>query len=78
MKLKTDIENPIYRARRVHGHSREECAKKLGLAPSTIQRYESGKIFPTLETSVRLAQYCGLTIFKMAEDWNEWINNKTG
>lgn len=60
----------IRSARVARGFSQEELAEKVSLRGQTIHRYEKGRLTPSLQALVDLAQVCGVSM--------EWIATGEG
>jgi HTH-type transcriptional regulator/antitoxin HipB len=52
----------VRRARRIIGLSQRDVARLLGVAPSTVARWETGATSPDLATFARLASLAGLRL----------------
>lgn len=50
--------------RRKHGLSMDELGLHLGVAKSTLSKYENGLMMPTLDSAKRFAKYFSVTV-----DW---------
>lgn len=53
-----EIGNKIKHARILRGATLDEIAQKVGVAKSTIQRYENGKIKKNKTSRCRIDCYC--------------------
>lgn len=65
-----DLPRDLRRARRSRGHTQIDAAAALGVAPSTIARWETGTI-PTARRIPGLAEYLGVTAAFLAEHLHE-------
>lgn len=58
------------------GISQLELAKKLGLPPSTLFNYETGRAEPSISTLIKLADFYNVTIDELVGRESDTINLK--
>lgn len=58
----TETGENIHRMREDLGFTMQDAAKKIGVAPGNIGKYESGKSVPTLEKAIALSELFGVTV----------------
>jgi len=56
------VENRIRVYRAIKGWSQEELAKKIGMAQTTIAKFEQGYSSPKIETAFELANLFGVSV----------------
>lgn len=62
-----DIRGLLAIARKAHGITQKELAKRCGLAEVTIRQYETGRRFPNAETLKRITKELGVKIVLIPE-----------
>ena len=60
----------IKAARKKAGVTQEELGKKLGVSPSFVAQYETGKRNPKIETLQNLANALGVPVQELVKDWS--------
>lgn len=58
------VTNRLIKLREDHGFNKIEMAKKIGVNKSTITRYETGEMKPTLDVLIQIKDAFGVTL-----DW---------
>lgn len=58
------VTNRMVELREMHGLNKIEMAKRLGINKSTITRYETGEMKPTLDMLIKIKEVFGVSL-----DW---------
>lgn len=62
LDIKQIVGQQIREARKAKGLTQKELGKKLGIGEPTVNKYENGKINPSLELLNKIAVELGLTL----------------
>jgi len=58
--------------------SQRELADAIGVYQGDICRYETGKLYPNIKTSMKFAKYFGITLDEFYKDELENVGNNSG
>ena len=61
----------FYELRKEHNYTQHKLAKLLNISRSTISKYESGDLFPTTHTLIKIAR-----VFKVSVDYLIGLSDK--
>lgn len=56
--------------------TQEDFAKELGVAPSTVNRWENGKARPNIAAMRNIKAFCEIRDYPYEEIENEWLSHK--
>ena len=65
---KNKIAKKLTILRKKHNLSQKKLAQELNLSPNTINKWENGQSFPTIENAYKLAKFYNIPLTKLFKE----------